>query len=171
MAPQFSQEAMSMAPWSVSMCRARTAGSGLFNGLRLSGCEAQTLAIWMPAAWAASPMRLTSSADDSIGISCPNRISMASKPALLACRNLSAGGRSLGKMIEQMLLVKRDDAAATGRAAFATGSAEARKVLRFMVQHNRSGTGQGHREEVDSTLAGCGKTAISRRIRNLISAE
>src|SRR5436189_1480644 len=149
MAPQFSQEAMSMAPWSVPMCRARTAGSGLFNGLRLSGCEAQTLAIWMPAAWAASPMRLTSSGDDSIGISCPSRNSMASKPALLACRNLSAGGRSLGKMMEQMLLVKRDDSAAAGRAAFATVTAEARKVLRFMVQHNRSRIGPGHAQKVD----------------------
>src|SRR5689334_16863740 len=148
MAPQFSQEAMSMAPWSVSMCRARTAGSALFNGLRLSGCDAQTLAIWMPAAWAASPMRLTSSAEDSIGISCPNRISIASKPALLACRNLSAGGRSLGKMMEHMLLVKRDDAPAAGRAAFAAVIAEARKVLRFMVQNNRSRIGLGRHEDV-----------------------
>src|SRR3954454_10219760 len=152
MAPQFSQKAMSMAPWSVSMWRARTAGSGLFNGVRLSGCQAQPRAIWIPAAWAASPMRLTSFGDDSIGISCPNRISMASKPALLACRNLSAGGRSLGKMMEQMLLVKRDDAAAKGRTEFATGTADASKVLRFMVQHNGSGTGPGRREEVDSTL-------------------
>src|SRR5438132_14315960 len=52
-------------------------------------------------------------------------------------------------MIEQMRLEQRDDAAAAGRAAFATVTAEARKVLRFMVQHNRSGTGPGHREEVD----------------------
>jgi hypothetical protein len=42
------------------------------------------------------------------------------------------GGREVvGKMMEQMLLVKRDDAAAAGRAAFATVTAEARKVLRF----------------------------------------
>jgi hypothetical protein len=39
---------------------------------------------------------------------------------------------SLGKMIEQMLLVKRDRAAAAGRAAFATPTAEARKALRFI---------------------------------------
>src|SRR5207244_4472226 len=109
------------------------------SGLRLSGSDAQTLAIWMPAAWAASPMRLTSSGDDSIGISCPSRISIASKPALLACRNLSAGGRSLGKMMEQMLLVKRDDAAAAGRAAFAMVNAERATGVRFTVQHNRSG--------------------------------
>jgi hypothetical protein len=38
----------------------------------------------------------------------------------------------LGKMMEQMLLVKRDGAAATGRAALATVTAEARKDLRFI---------------------------------------
>ena len=69
-------------------------------------------------------------------------------PVIIGSGNLSAGGRSLGKMMEQMLLVKRDDAAAAGRAAFATVTAEARKVLRFMVQHNRSRTGPAHRAEV-----------------------